>query len=67
MYASEQERLIFDIRPGIPPVRSKARADVSSDFAEDDVIGVELCLVWMWRGDPKTGNHSLPTRQAPIA
>jgi hypothetical protein len=43
-YASERARLIFDIRPGIPPVRSKARADASSDFVEGDVIGVTSCL-----------------------
>ena len=36
--------MIFDIRPGITPVRPKARADFPSDFAEGDVIGVELCL-----------------------
>jgi hypothetical protein len=41
---AERARLIFDIRPGITPVRPKARADVSSDFVEGDGIGVELCL-----------------------
>ena len=52
-YASERARLIFDIRPEIPPVQSKTRADVSSDFTEGNGIGVEWCLVWMWPGRPQ--------------
>jgi prepilin-type N-terminal cleavage/methylation domain-containing protein len=49
-YASERARLIFDTRPGIPPCASRTRAEVSSDFTEGDVIGLESCLIWTWPG-----------------